>query len=176
MTWFGADNRISPYFDYELFSYVFGWSLVYFLFLWFIFTSKGRKFSTFIVGTACFLQGCLTQMSLVDNCWLYGESRLNVHMDRYHAETVPAYTQVHFGLQTVNISCVCVSSNPSFHYNEEFQLLDKTADEELKAALAKAFCYTSSNYWLQGELSSQYDLHMVVFLHTVHHLYSTSRP
>ena len=134
MIWFGGDNRIEPSFDYQLFTFVLSWVLVYFLFLWFILTSQGRQMSSLAVGTASFLQGCLLHLSLHDNCWLHAQHHVQVHVDHYHADLVPALLQINIGLQTVNISAF---NSRVFYYNEQFQILNGNLDEQLREALEK---------------------------------------
>ena len=90
--------------------------------------------SSLAVGTASFLQGCLLHLSLHDNCRLHAQHHVQVHVDHYHADHVPALLQINIGLKTVNISAF---NNRVFYYNEQFQILNGNLDEQLREALEK---------------------------------------
>ena len=138
MNWFGSHNRIRPNIDYKLLICITGWCLAYFLLSWFVVTSKRRRCSTLLIGSLSFIEGSLLSIGLLDNCWLNGSAKVSVPLDRFHSsQVVPSIVSIHLGLTTINISCISISDEYCFHYNEEFQLWSESTDNEVTAALER---------------------------------------
>jgi len=145
MKWYGHGNRISAYYDYRLTLQVIGWSIAYFIFLWFIITSRRRRLHTFAYGSISLFSGALLSIGIQDSNWMTGTGELKGSYSRWtemkhgHSEMlIPSDLTIHIGLRSMNVTFASKEEGLMvFYYNEAMPFQRGNGFSEMQIALEK---------------------------------------
>jgi len=123
-----------------------GWILLYVILVWFVITSRKKKFQSLAIGTLAISSGALLSIGVHDVNWLTGSGQVSGSYSRWtemkhghHEMLIPARLSLHIGLSELNVSLKSYDPRMRFYYNEHFDLRPRhrTNRDQYNSALYK---------------------------------------
>lgn len=133
MMWYGHHNKTEAPIDAGLKWQIAGWIFLYVVLVWFVATSRRKKFQSLAVGTLAISSGALLSIGVHDVNWLTGCGEVSGSYSRWtemkhgHQEMlIPARISVHIGLSEMNVTLKSYDPRMKFYYNEHIDFQPRT--------------------------------------------------